>query len=338
MSKKIILIIVIVIILGGVGCFIYQLKAGKSANKEIQQLFIEKYSNYAETVLVNIEKETKNYVRGSVSFVVGVPGGLFLAVKSNNKWQIVYEGNGQIPCSLFDYGFPSDMLYDCAASPEQSFIADAQNATYIIEGEQFVLINGKSEKEIALGSESKIITQYFGNEVRADFNGDGIEDVVFLLTQNSGGSGTFYYVAALLSNEKVFTSTNVVLIGDRIAPQNSEYTGGMIVVNYADRKLEEPFSVKPSVGVSKYFKITNSEIVEISLKMGETEAKVIAENSCIKGSETLSSGIYNENSKTWWFDANLNSTKPGCNPACVVSEMTKTAEINWRCTGLIESR
>ncbi len=67
----------------------------------------------------------------------------------------------------------------------------------------------------------------------------------------------------------------------------------------------------------------------------EAEARAIAEASCIKGGEALGSGIYNENTKTWWFDANLNATREGCNPACVVDEVTKTAEINWRCTGLI---
>lgn len=72
--------------------------------------------------------------------------------------------------------------------------------------------------------------------------------------------------------------------------------------------------------------------------MTEAQARVIAEKTCIKGGEALGLGIYNENSKTWWFDANLNATKPGCNPACVVSEETKMAEINWRCTGLIEPK
>lgn len=69
--------------------------------------------------------------------------------------------------------------------------------------------------------------------------------------------------------------------------------------------------------------------------LSESEARIIAEKSCIKGGESLARWSYNENSKTWWYDANLNATKPGCNPACVVSETTKTAEINWRCTGLI---
>ena len=42
----------------------------------------------------------------------------------------------------------------------------------------------------------------------------------------------------------------------------------------------------------------------------------------------------NENSGTWWIE--LNMTKAGCNPACVVDVSTGQAEINWRCTGLIQ--
>jgi hypothetical protein len=68
----------------------------------------------------------------------------------------------------------------------------------------------------------------------------------------------------------------------------------------------------------------------------DIEARAIAEQACIKGGEALKNGFYNEVTKTWWFDANLNATKEGCNPACVVDEKTRTAEINWRCTGLIE--
>ena len=68
----------------------------------------------------------------------------------------------------------------------------------------------------------------------------------------------------------------------------------------------------------------------------EAQARTIAEAACIKGGEALKGGgTYNLNSNTWWFDANLNATKPGCNPACVVSAETKKAEINWRCTGAI---
>jgi hypothetical protein len=43
--------------------------------------------------------------------------------------------------------------------------------------------------------------------------------------------------------------------------------------------------------------------------------------------------ICNENSQTYWID--LNIEKEGCNPACVIYTENKTAEINWRCTGLL---
>ncbi len=81
--------------------------------------------------------------------------------------------------------------------------------------------------------------------------------------------------------------------------------------------------------------ISEDDLPVVTSLLTETEAREIAENSCIKGMGALEAGLYNEGTKTWWFDANLNSTREGCNPACVVSEETKQAEINWRCTGAI---
>lgn len=92
-------------------------------------------------------------------------------------------------------------------------------------------------------------------------------------------------------------------------------------------------------GTKSFSYIRNNNEVQINLInsiISEAKARIIAEKSCIKGGEALSAGTYNENSKTWLFDANLNATRAGCNPACVVNEKTKTAEINWRCTGLKE--
>ncbi|MBN1463879.1 MAG: hypothetical protein JW922_09440 [Paludibacteraceae bacterium] len=69
--------------------------------------------------------------------------------------------------------------------------------------------------------------------------------------------------------------------------------------------------------------------------MSEKKARSIAEaSSCLdEGILKDMEPMYNENSKTWWFDMQVED-KPGCNPACVVSE-DESVEINWRCTGLI---
>jgi hypothetical protein len=46
--------------------------------------------------------------------------------------------------------------------------------------------------------------------------------------------------------------------------------------------------------------------------------------------------IYNSNTKTWWVDLErVPNPNDGCAPACVVSEESGTAEVNWRCTGLL---
>ena len=65
------------------------------------------------------------------------------------------------------------------------------------------------------------------------------------------------------------------------------------------------------------------------------EAKAIALNSsCMdEGNLTDDAPTYNNVTHTWWFETDI--VKEGCMPACVVDETTKTAEINWRCTGLI---
>lgn len=73
----------------------------------------------------------------------------------------------------------------------------------------------------------------------------------------------------------------------------------------------------------------------VSSTITEAEARIIAEKACIKGGEAVGKGSYNPHSSTWWFDANLNARQAGCFPACVVDEKTRTAQINWRCTGVV---
>lgn len=128
---------------------------------------------------------------------------------------------------------------------------DHKNAEYVIEGERVKLEGGVAEMETAPGSASMTVTRYFGNEVVSDLNDDGREDVVFLLTQETGGSGTFYYVVAALNTEQGYVGSEALFLGDRIAPQTTEKgRGKIVVVNYADRAPGEDFSVEPSLGKS----------------------------------------------------------------------------------------
>lgn len=71
---------------------------------------------------------------------------------------------------------------------------------------------------------------------------------------------------------------------------------------------------------------------DTDIKLSLSEAKEIAiQGQC--GDKLEDTYICNEGTGTWWID--LDIQKEGCSPACVINVETKTAEINWRCTGLI---
>lgn len=137
---------------------------------------------------------------------------------------------------------------------------DYKNVEYIIDGQPVKLENGIAQTEAAPGSASKIVTRYFGNELKTDLNGDGREDVVFLLTKDMGGSGTFFYAVAALNTGNGYRGSDGYLLGDRIAPQSTSLSQNprhknVVVVTYADRTPGEPMTAQPSVGKSAYLKL-----------------------------------------------------------------------------------
>jgi heat shock protein HslJ len=139
-----------------------------------------------------------------------------------------------------------------AAAPR----ADHKNLEYSIGGRGFRLVDGVAEAPAAPGSAARIVTRYFGNEARGDLNGDGREDIAFLLTHEPGGSGTFFYVAAALDLPSGLVGTEALLLGDRIAPQSTELRpDGTIVVSYAERAPGEGFATPPSVAKTIFLKL-----------------------------------------------------------------------------------
>lgn len=179
-----------------------------------------------------------------ISVTVTVVIGIFLIVVG---WEI------------YKFNFTNDDIYIATSDT-----LDSKDGTYLIEGEAVTLKDGYYEKVTLPGGSSKEVTRYFGNDVKADFNNDGVIDEAFLLTRDNGGSGIFYYMAARVSEGNKFISTNVLFVGDRIAPQSTDFMDGIIIVNYADRKLGESFATPSSVGISKYYKIINNKLTEVA--------------------------------------------------------------------------
>ena len=75
----------------------------------------------------------------------------------------------------------------------------------------------------------------------------------------------------------------------------------------------------------------------ISMSQEEALEIVGSMSECTMVGIPANTATYNDVSKTWWVDLERmpELENDGCNPACVVREENKTAEVNWRCTGLI---
>ena len=156
---------------------------------------------------------------------------------------------------------PANEAAESPAAPR----ADYRNIAYSIGGQTVRLVDGVAEAPAAPGSAAKIVTRYFGNEVRGDLNADGRQDVAFLLTQETGGSGTFFYAVAALDLPSGLVGSQGLLLGDRIAPQTTELrSDGIIVVNYADRAPGESLSTPPSVAKTILLKLNAT-----TMRLGE---------------------------------------------------------------------
>ena len=138
---------------------------------------------------------------------------------------------------------------------------DPSNATFTVDKNTITLANGRSEKEAAPGSATKVVTALTDKRVTGDVDGDGRADAIVVLTYQPGGSGTFYYLAAVLNGASGVTTTPATLLGDRIVVNAVRLDGATIVVDLLDRASGQPFTASPSVSVTKRFAVTNGTLV-----------------------------------------------------------------------------
>ncbi len=140
---------------------------------------------------------------------------------------------------------------------------DVRNTTYNIDGKQVTLVNGVAQQAIP-NSSSTVNTTILEGPAFADLNGDNINDAVVILRQETGGSGVFFYTAALLSKGDSSTgiATNAITLGDRIHIQSIDINQqGIISISILDRKDNEPFTAVPTVEKTFQFKLLGNTLV-----------------------------------------------------------------------------
>lgn len=132
---------------------------------------------------------------------------------------------------------------------------------FVIDGQKVILKKGKSKQKAVSGSKSRLTVRYIGINATGDLNSDGIEDVALILTKETGGSGTFYYVAAALSGNNKKQGTNAILLGDRIKVSKLEIKDGKVFVHYYDRKQGQSMVDEPTVKHSIKLRIEDGNLL-----------------------------------------------------------------------------
>jgi len=138
---------------------------------------------------------------------------------------------------------------------------DPSNATFKIERDTVALVNGRAEREATPGSATKVTTTLADQRVSGDVDGDGRPDTVVVLIYQPGGSGTFFYVAALLNAIGGVTTTPAVVLGDRIKVTGVKLDGRTIMVDVLDRTAAQPMTESPSIASTKRFVIDGGALV-----------------------------------------------------------------------------
>ena len=136
-----------------------------------------------------------------------------------------------------------------------------KNATYRIDDREITLTDGYASIELATDSASRLETRIEGDPYIADLNEDGYTDSVLILTQNGGGSGTFYYVAvAFADGENAFQGSNALYLGDRIVVDNVTFADGVITVAYTSHSDEQAMTDEPDTKRNLYVTLSGATI------------------------------------------------------------------------------
>ena len=203
-------------------------------------------------------------------------------------------------------------------APEGLSQGELANATYQgIYEEPVTLTDGKYEGEpFVEGGASRPTVIFIPDPVAyGDLNGDGQDDAVVLLAENSGGSGTFVYLAAVANQDSQPVNMATTLLGDRVQVNSITIPDNQMVVDMVQAGPDDPMCC-PSQQVIKTYELQGDQLVEISSQevTGGAQAAGTLEGSSwiltsLNGTEPLPETTI---TASFGEDGTLNGTN-GCN-------------------------
>jgi len=173
-------------------------------------------------------------------------------------------------------------------APEEIVTGSSDEVTYLKllkmseivapdSNELIQLINGKGSYEIVPNSASQGVVTVL-DDMLAIWKDEERTDVITILTSNTGGSGTFYYLVLFDLTNNTFSKKSEILLGDRIRVTkvgigelvHDPEANYRLTVQTLKRNDAEPFAVEPTFMETRTFYVTDQLIEEIEVGLDDT--------------------------------------------------------------------
>lgn len=129
--------------------------------------------------------------------------------------------------------------------------------------EAITLVNGRYEGEpFVEGGASRPTVMLMAEPVAyGDLNGDGGTDAAVVLVSDSGGSGTFVYLAAVESRDGAPNNLATLLLGDREQVRSLTIEDGRLIAKLLSHAADDP-ACCPSLETIREFKLQGETLVD----------------------------------------------------------------------------
>jgi heat shock protein HslJ len=155
-----------------------------------------------------------------------------------------------------------------AQTAQSGFTVEAlKNAEYLSEwtaSGTAVLTDGKYEESIVPGSATKIVV-ILSDRMAFGYASDGQPLAAIILITDPGGSGTFYYLSAVVQQNGKPVNVATTLLGDRVKINSLAVEGGEIVVDMVTQGPDDPFCCPTQRVVQKYA-LRGDQLLQTSLE------------------------------------------------------------------------
>jgi hypothetical protein len=142
-----------------------------------------------------------------------------------------------------------------------------KNHTYALEqapGGKAALVNGKFEAATGTGATQKVTAVLIEPTATGDLNDDGAADAAIILTANTGGSGAFVNLHAVLNEDGKPADAGLTLLGDRVQVKTLAIQGGALVVDLMTHGPKDPLCC-PTMEVVQTYKLQGNTLVLLSV-------------------------------------------------------------------------